>query len=579
MQLTPFVRRLYIQTTDAGEIAPLTPNWAQREYLHALETSLTDKGRARLIVLKARQLGLSTITEACMFAMCFMYERYRGLVVSHEQESAQHLLSMTQTFWDTFFAKDLYSTKYEARNMLAWTESMSQLRIATAKNTGAGRSRTIDFLHASEVAFWLKAGALMTGLSKSIHETPGTVIVLESTAKGRGNYFHQMWEAAVSGDNDYTPLFFPWHLHPEYTGSHLAVPLTLGKLSEEERVLKRMHVDDDHLVWRRYAWRNLCAHDWIQFMQEYPSTPEEAFISTGHNVFPADGLKTHYAPSDGHRGKLVRQGETSVKFVADPAGPLTLFADPSPSRDWGQYIIGGDPSRVIHGDWAVAQVLNRRTMEQVAVWRGKTEPVRFASEMIKLGLYYNEALLCPEKQGSGQTTIGKLLALNYPNIVQQGAPDRMPGAQAHQQQYGWDTNVRSKHEAIGWLLEHFSQTVYRDAAGKYTNGLLIHDRATYSELCNYVSLDGGGYGNGAAENHDDTVMALAIAVTCHEKEPPLVAYRAPSAPAAAAAQSVRIRPKAPGSSARVTDEIPDEVPDDEYAESLDNVPHFMRNRG
>lgn len=573
MLITPFVTRLQVQSTEAGVVVPLVPNWAQREYLDTFERLMTDRGRARIIVLKARQLGLSTITEACMFAMCFLYERYRGLVVSHEADSAEHLLSMTQTYWDTFPFKALYSTKYEARNQLAWTESGSHIRVATAKNVGAGRSKTIDFLHASEVAFWLNANALMTGLSKSIHETPGTVVVLESTANGRGNYFHEMWEGAMSGDNDYTPLFFPWQNHPEYTASFLGLTTVLGALNEEERVLRRMGVDDDHLAWRRYAIRNLCNHDLLQFMQEYPATPEEAFISTGHNVFPADGLKSHYDPQDGYRGKLVRTGENSCKFVPDPAGPLTIYSHPSPNRDWGQYIIGGDPSRVTYGDYAVAQVLNRRTMEQVATWRGKSEPGAFASELVKLGIYYNEALLCPEKQGAGYMTIGKLLGLNYPHIIRLGKADKTPG-KVNADQWGWDTNVATKHEAIGWLLEHFATPLAQDAAGRYVSGLLVHDRATYSELCNYVALDNGGYGNGAAANHDDTVMALAIAVTCHQKEPPLTAYN-PGVPGAGTATTIRIKPKRATPAA----DTYAPVPSDEYADSIpDDLPDFIRSR-
>jgi hypothetical protein len=577
MRVEPFVKRLYIQSTEAGAVVQLKPNWAQQQYIHAFEREMTERGRARIIVLKARQLGLSTITEACMFALAWFYERYRGLVVSHEADSAEHLLSMTQLFWDTFWAAPLFTTKYEARNQLAWTQTASQIRVATAKNTGAGRSKTIDFLHASEVAFWLKATTLMTGLSKSIHETNGTAIVLESTANGRGNYFHEMWEAASTGENDYVPLFFPWHFHPEYTAAFLGISAVLGKLTEEERVLSRLGVDDDHLAWRRYAIRNICNHDLLQFMQEYPTDPEEAFIATGTNVFPADGLRNHYEPDNGRRGKLLRQSETSSRFVPDPAGPLTIFAEPARDRDWGQYIIGADPSRVNYGDYAVAQVFNRRTMEQVAIFRARTSPGAFATELVKLGLYYNEALICPEVQGAGEMTIGKLLGLNYPNIIRQTKATRVPGQMPHE--YGWHTNVQTKHEAIGWTIEHLSTPVQRDSDGRYVSGLMIHDKATYSEACNYVALPNGGYGNGANENHDDTVMALAIAIACHEKEPPLAAYRTPVD--ASATTITRIRPDAkrqypkPVAYTAPTDSDADDVPDDEYTVT---IPHHMRVR-
>jgi hypothetical protein len=580
MRLEPFVKRLMIQSTEAGQLIPLTPNWAQREYLAVIERELSDKQRARIIILKARQLGLSTITEACMFALSFMIHRYRGLVLSHDNDSAQHLLSMTQTFWDEFWAKELYDTKYEARNMLSWAQNRSQIRVATANNTKAGRSKTIDFLHASEVAFWDKPFELMTGMSKSIHQTPGTVIVLESTANGRGNYFHQMWEEAVTGENDFIPLFFPWHKHPEYTASFLGLSvshLLRGGLTEDERVLRRIGVDDDHLAWRRWAIRNLCSNKPLDFMQEYPTTPEEAFISTGSNVFADADLKNHFAPVEAaSRGRLVRSGVNTVKFTPDSAGPLTVFSMPASDKDWGQYIIGGDPSRVIYGDYAVAQVLNRRTMEQVAVWRGKSEPGAFASELVKLGMWYNQALICPEKQGAGYMTIGKLLGLNYPNIIRLGKADKTPG-KVNADQWGWDTNVQTKHEAIGWLLEHFTGPLRRDEDGRYASGLLVHDRATYSELVNYVALENGGYGNGVNEKHDDTVMALAIAVTCHEKEPPLLPYR--HKPPTASSGAVRVAPqrvKEADMDLNADMGVGDDEYGDEYADTLH--PHFMRMR-
>jgi hypothetical protein len=491
---------------------------------------------------------------------------------------------MTQLYWDMFFAKDLFSTKYEARNQLAWAQNASQIRVATAKNTGAGRSKTIDFLHASEVGFWMHATSLMTGLSKSIHETPGTVIVLESTANGRGNYFHEMWEAASTGENDYVPLFFPWHLHPEYTATHLGIPIFLGALTEEERVLKRLGVDDDHLAWRRYAYRNICNHDLRQFMQEYPTTPEEAFISTGSNVFSADGLRTHYDPfpDGGERGKLVRSGETTSRFVSDLAGPLTIYRRPAADREWGQYIIGADGSRAMNGDYAVAQVFNRRTMEQVATWRSRSEPGRFATELAKLGYYYNEALLCPEVQAAGGVTIGKLLGLNYPNIVRVSKADRVPGQMPNE--FGWHTNVQTKHEAVGWVMEHLFHPPQRDENGQYVSGFMIHDKATYSEMVNYVSLPGGGYGNGANADHDDTVMALCIAVACHEKEAPLPAYRTPMANPATTITRIQptrkpVHQYAPQPQSQFPSRVDDDedIPeDDEY---LSTIAHFRNLRG
>lgn len=520
MQLRPLLTQLSILNKRL-EVVRFKPNWAQEEYIDAAEDQLNNSGRIRIIVLKARQVGVSTVTEALAFSLCFLIDHYKVSVVSHELDSAQHLLGITHLYWETYPFKSLYHSKYLARNNLAWRETSSSMRVATAKNTRAGRSQTIHFLHASEVAFWDKASELMTGMRQTIPTVDNTAIILESTANGVGNYFHTTWNAAVAGDNDYRPLFFPWHRHPEYMASAIDLSYAnIGRLDDEERILRAIGISDDRLAWRRYAIKNLCDNDILKFHQEYPTTPEEAFLSTGTNVFPHAKLKSIYEPLNGVRGRLVRTG-ASVVFVPHPDGPVFIFRKPSKDRDWGQYLIGGDPTHTVGGDFAVGQVLNRRTLEQVAVWRGRTDPGTFAEELAKLGIYYNTAIIAPEKEGPGYLTVGKLLGMEYPRVWQHAKADKTPGKLTGDT-YGWSTNQQSKHLAIGWLLKVVVDGYSRESGV----GLLLHDRATYNELSHYITLDGGGYGPADQKlgGHDDTVMSLAIAVTCHFMEAPVGPY-------------------------------------------------------
>src|SRR5690606_19575854 len=103
-----------------------------------------------------------------------------------------------------------------------------------------------------------------------------------------------------------------------------------------------------------------------------------------------------------------------VTFVHDPQGPLTIFKAPNPDKDWGVYLVSGDPTRTTRGDFAVSEVISRHTLEQVAEWRGRTDPGSFAEELFKLGLYYNTAYITAEVEGPGEMTIGKLLGMQYP---------------------------------------------------------------------------------------------------------------------------------------------------------------------
>lgn len=516
VDIKPFVLNLCIVDKKLGvqRLADVI-HPAQLDILDQVNRCINSRTPCRIIVLKARQIGISTIIEAIQFALSFMLKRMRGLVIAHEMDSSEHILGMTQNYFDTFFARDAYTQRNKSTKILSWVETQSQIRISTAKNAQAARGRTIQFLHGSEVGFWDNADVLMTGLAQAIPLLALTFVFLESTANGIGNYFHKTWNQAVSGDLDYLPRFYPWWTHPEYLGSILGLPTINGHLDEEERALVKLlrnppkerwndfhsnPVDDgeilDRLTWRRYAIKNLCKSDLDKFHQEYPSTPEEAFLSTGTNIFPLDKLNDAFKEIQYRRGGIVREGE-KVRFQPDIEGALRIYKQPGPGVS---YIVSGDSKRSIEGDYACIQVLNRRTWEQVAVYRAKVDNVTFGEEMMKLGMFYNTALAVCEIEGGGYGTIAVLLDRNYPYVWQHQKAEKMPGQP--DLTFGWSTNWKTKSQAVGNLKKAIVDKM-----------MVIHDRNTYAEMSNYVALPGGKFGNGELEEHDDTVMSLAIAVT------------------------------------------------------------------
>lgn len=513
--LVPMIRRLKILHIDTMELVDFPLNWAQIELLDEIERQLRSTGRARVIVDKARQLGVSTVVQGLKFTFATMIDNYRGLTLAHEEEGSKHLLSMSHTFWENWAFRDMLTQRTGSESALAW-DNGSSMRISTARSKGASRGRTFSFLHGSEVGFWPDPTTTMTGVRQAIPNTDFSVIVLESTANGVGNWFHKTWESAVAGDSEYTPLFFPWHRHPRYKASAIGLEYaSLGKLSPEERALHQAGVDSDSLAWRRWAVRNLTENNEQLFMQEYPSNADESFLSTGTNVFPLLKLLAIYRPKRGARGRLFRDG-AKVRFVEDDAGPLTVFSRPSQDKDWGRYIVGADATHTTFGDFAVGQVLNRRSLEQVAVYRDRVDPGTFAEEMFKLALFYNTALLAPEKEGPGQQVIGRVLGMNYPNVFQHARIDRTPG-KVITDRWGWSTTAQTKHFAIGELLK---QVV--DGINPMSDlGLCIHDERTFTEMKNFVTLPDGGFGNANGEDHDDTVMGMAIAVACNKLDGPI----------------------------------------------------------
>lgn len=527
-QLLPLISELYIVTKES-EVARLGDvlKPQQLDFIARCQHQLDTRGQIRMVVLKARQIGVSTIIEAIAFVLAMMRDRSKALVVSHENDSSEHILGMTRTYWDTFVFKEFYTHKHVSRTRLAWTNS-SDIHIATAKNIGAGRSRTLQFLHASEVAFWPDPDTLMTGLSKSVPSFGLNCIFLESTANGVGNYFHRRCNAAMKGETDYEFVFYPWYEDPDYTIERLAPELRekyslLGELDAEEKYLrKQFGISDERLLWRRYYIANECDGDVDKFHQEMPTTPHEAFIATGRNVFSWPKLRAHYDNEVySQRGKVMRL-RGKVRFVEDPQGPLTIFQKPSDDTDWGVYLVGGDPTHAPGGDNAAMQVINRRTLEQVAVYRRQIDPITFGKDMQLLGTYYNMATLAPEATGPGYATIGCIVGDNYPHVYLRQKIEKMQGIPITDLA-GWTTNVETKELAIAHLVKLFSEPLAH--FGNETYGLVIHDPATLIELRDYVTLEKGlGYGNADGSEYDDGVMALAIAAAVHAIEPKPPAY-------------------------------------------------------
>jgi len=506
VDLVKRVSQLSILENQQLQVVKFRPNWAQLEYLAEAERQLHTTGRVRIIVLKARQLGISTVTEAMLFVMCFTIMNYRSMVIAHEIPASQNLLKMTERYWDTYPFKKLYSTKYAGKNHLEWIETGSAMHVATAGNKGVGRSATIHGVHASEVGFWPDPKEAFVGLRQTVPEAPGTVIVLESTANG-SNMFKSEWEAAEQGETEFAPLFFPWHRHPNYTASAIGIPyFELGRLDSEEKVLRRIGISDDRLAWRRWAIRNKTQNDLLLFHQEYPSTPSEAFIASGSNIFPLDKLNVVYRPEPGKRGQLL-ENSSRVEFVERSDGPLTLFRKVHPNPDLGVYMTAGDPTKTTQGDFACIQVINRRTLEQVAEWRARIDPVTFADELFMLGKYFNLSLVSTEIEGPGYSTIGALLAKNYPNLYQRSRADSI-ASPSTSSNYGWSTSLQTKNLMIGWLLRFVVD-----------GSVIIHSSTLYNEMKDYVRLPNGEYGPAEKDGFDDCVMAFAQAIICNVMEP------------------------------------------------------------
>ncbi len=282
-----FAPKFLVIRTKAGTPKPFAFNRAQM-YLHQrLEAQKTATGKVRAVILKGRQQGCSTYIQARFFHQVITSRGKKAFILTHDKEATKNLFTMAVRFYenlesgliqpaDTSNAKELYFKDFD-----------SGYSVGTAGNKSVGRSQTIQLFHGSEVAFWQFAEDHSKGILQAISNEAGTEVILESTANGIGNYFHQRWLNGMSADSGYQAIFLPWYWQDEYTADAEGMNLT-----EEESHLMHLYSENGltipHLSWRRMKIGEF-SKDYDAgkefFENEYPFSSVEAFKNPVNNVF------------------------------------------------------------------------------------------------------------------------------------------------------------------------------------------------------------------------------------------------------------------------------------------------------
>ena len=333
-------------------------------------------------------------------------------MVTHHADSTRALFDMTKRFHDQCPPILKPSTKYSSRKELSFDNLDSSFVVATAGGDSIGRGETLSELHASEYAFWAASTAKenLNGLLKAVPTAPDTSVFIESTANGF-NHFHEMWVNAVNGSNGYTPVFIPWFADPEYS---LPVPENFELTPDETEIQEKFNLTLGQLAWRR---REVGESGLDLFKQEYPSVPEEAFLTTGRPVFNPEVIFNRLQEVGAPIEKLAMQakGENEYEWEPHQVGELWVYKPFDPLET---YYIGADVALGIKGgDYSVAQVLdsNRR---QVATYKKWVDPDFFATVLFNIATYYNNAMLIVENNNHGILTCARLgTDFDYPNPV------------------------------------------------------------------------------------------------------------------------------------------------------------------
>ena len=443
--------------TREGKTAALKANVAQRAF---------ERRRGeRNIVLKARQMGMTTWAAARFFLKTITQPGTLTLEVAHTQEAVEEIFRIVHRFLD-FLPEELregpLKTSRANVRQIVFPEIDSQYRVVSAGDRNAGRGLTVQNLHCSELARWPGDPAeTLAGLRASM--APGAELILESTPDGVGGCFHEEWEKA--GDTETVRHFFPWWMERRYR----TMAVDEASLTDEERdLVTRKHLDLEQIGYRRQIradFRGLAR-------QEYAEDEQSCFLASGDSVFELAAIEarvaTMVAPVERRRN-----------------GQLEIWLPPLKGK---QYLVAVDPAGGgSEGDYSAAQVLELETGLQCAEFAGHVGGLELARMMTALAGEYNKALLVVERNNHGSGVLALIETVcGYERVYRQGG------------QAGWLTTSVSRPAMLGRL-----------DAGLVEQPECFQSRHLLAECRSFVRMPDGSSG-ARAGMHDDRVMAMAI---------------------------------------------------------------------
>ncbi|MBO5261438.1 MAG: hypothetical protein J6B45_00150 [Clostridia bacterium] len=490
---------------------PFFFNEVQRDFIGKLETL----GRAKpYFILKGRQQGFTTVITAIQLANAIVKRNFSGFTIADRDDNTKAIFNDK--------AKAMYndlpeilkpSEKYNSTNELFFDKLNSSWRVASA-TSNIGRSRTLSFIHFSEIAFYK---CTIADLQKSIVEaaTEDAYCIYETTANGF-NDAKALWDEGFCNN-----LFYEWWRTKEYTSTEYHYLNSTDKwLNDRLKVLKEKGLSKEQLAW--YAKKYASYIDKSAIKQEYPCTPEEAFIVSGDCVFDKEAIanylntfnigstlgyfeyKKHLEPTLFENGKPIAYETVidQIKFIKDPNGYIRIVEEPFCQKEHNAilkkpYVIGADTAGTGQ-DYFTAKVLDNTNGRCVATLRKQNiDEDLFAEQLFCLGKYYNCAFIGVEINYS-RHPVQLLSELGYENLYYQNYSDSVP-QHSIEKRYGFLTSSSTRPVIISNLV-----AVMRDDLKCET------DRETLKEMTTFVKTS-TGRGEASSGSHDDLVMASAIA--------------------------------------------------------------------
>lgn len=514
-------RCVKIRHKNTGEITSFVLNAPQRRVARLLEADRREERPIRLVMLKARQWGGSTLVQMYFAWIQILHRRnWNSLICAQVSTTAAAIRAMYRRMLDEY-PQELWDEE-DAPALRPWQRQVSTLeiagrdsRVSISSSFSPDAVRGLDFsmAHLSEVAFWKDSELLSPedfarNVCSGVPMVPCSMIVMESTANGVGNYFHSQWVAAESGRSSYRAVFVPWYEIDIYRSECDDPAKLISELTPYEKGLWERGLTLEMIQW----YHNKCAESPSPraMMTEFPTDAVEAFVMTGRGVFSAADIEKM-------RGQCTQPVDVDAQDdmgLILPAGDgvMKVWSRPRSGRAVdGRYVVSVDVGgRSINSDYSVVSVFDRYggspqqpKPEVVAQWRGHCDHDLLARLSAQIGRAYGNALLVIESNTLESANAGAsqyiLEELNhsYPNLYVRTILDAAEGYDMVSR-VGFHTNRLTKDAMITAMIGLVR-----------SGGYIERDADALAELAAYEQKQNGSFG-ARKGCHDDILMSRAI---------------------------------------------------------------------
>ena len=501
------IELVFIVVDKNQQTMPFFLNDVQHRFIDTLNKAIDDFNEGKitnisLIILKGRQQGFTTVVTAYQLSSSILNRNFQGFTLADKSDNSEAIFQNKAKYPYSQLPDALKPTeKFNNRKQLLFEKINSSWAVDTATKD-VGRSRTVNFFHGSECAFWKDGiASIQAALGEAF--TKNCIKIYESTANGYNDY-QTMWDSGV-----HINCFYAWWETKEYRINFPSEETKQSFLAEidskKDWINERLKwlrddkgLDAEQLYWYYKKYEGYIDKRLIK--QEYPCSPKEAFLLSGDNVFDTEKLlarietapkpiKTGYFEYDYDGLRL-----SNIRWINDREGYINIYQLPN-TPAVSKYCIGGDTAGD-GSDYFTAHVLDARTGVQVATLKHQFDADQYTKQMYCLGMYYKQALIGIEANFDS-FPIMELQRLGYIWQYTRESQDTYTGKK--EKRFGFKTTSLTRPTIISRLIE-----VVREHCE------VINDKDTLEELLTIVRNEKGRI-EAPDGGHDDQMMGLAIA--------------------------------------------------------------------